>query len=156
MALPWLATGLAGGAGGRYLSETLTAWTSAPGSGQPARVDVWLLWLHYIALLGAALVAILVFYLFMRWWKKAGPDRLSASDQLSEFRTLYEQGQLAPEEFERLRTLLGERMKQEMEGQPSLPPAGINPSAPRLPRGEAGDGPPPPLEPPAPDTGPPR
>jgi hypothetical protein len=50
-----------------------------------------------------------------RWLKRPVHDKLSASDQLAQFRTLYERGQLNPEEFEKIRALLMERMKQELQ-----------------------------------------
>ncbi|HXG09920.1 MAG TPA: SHOCT domain-containing protein [Gemmataceae bacterium] len=129
MALPWLATELAL----RHFAGLL-AQTTEPRRGRSISSDDWLgLWWHYVVLLGVALVAVLAVYGFMRWWRRKGPDRLSASEQLSQFRKLYEQGQLSQEEFERLRALLGERMKREMEGQSSVPDQRVGPASPPQP-----------------------
>jgi hypothetical protein len=122
MALSWLVTRLAG--------WLIAAQPAAPRSSPPPRVDTWLLWWHYLALLGVVLIGVLALYFFMRWWRRAGPERPSASDQLTEFRQLYEQGQLSAEEFERLRSLLGERMRRETEGQPPAPTQPAPPAAP--------------------------
>jgi hypothetical protein len=117
MAVPWIAIGPA--------SEQLLA-QAEPRNNPVPQIDPWALWWHYLALLAFALLGILALYLITRWRKRAAADRLSASEQLSEFRDLYDKGQLSREEFERLRTLLGDRMKREMEGQPP-PPAGAPP-----------------------------
>jgi hypothetical protein len=136
MALSRLVAGLVG--------EGLVLLAIEPDRKQPPPVDLRLLWWHYLALLGFVLVALVVLYLVMRWWKDAGSGSPSASDQLSEFRTLYEQGQISREEFDRLRSLLGERMVREVERQPPAPPG-------PEPRPSPG-GPSPPAESPAPES----
>jgi hypothetical protein len=50
-----------------------------------------------------------------KWRKRASQDRLSANDQLAQFRELYERGELSAEEFGRIRALLGERIRRELD-----------------------------------------
>jgi len=90
---------------------------------------------------GALLLGALIITVVNRWRKKtAGSESLSAVDQLAHFRTLYEQGELSEEEFNRLRTLLGgKNRRKEGEGKPrearppqpgTAPPGGAPGSAP--------------------------
>jgi uncharacterized membrane protein len=109
MAVPWTATKLAG--------------TIGPFAQAVPKFDPWSLWWQYLILLAVALVGIVVLYLITRWRKQVGARQPSASEQLSEFREMYEQGQLSREEFDRLRNLLGERMRREMEGKSAAPTA---------------------------------
>jgi Short C-terminal domain len=60
-----------------------------------------------VYLAGALLVGALAIELYRRYMRREGNSRLSASDQLAQFRSLYEQGALSEEEFNRLRSLLG-------------------------------------------------
>jgi hypothetical protein len=79
-----------------------------------------------ILLLAAAVVAVV-----KRWRARSAPARLSVSEQLSQFRTLFEAGELSAEEYARIRTHLGAQLKQELEippgtgadGTPPTPPA---------------------------------
>ena len=79
-----------------------------------------------VILLAAAIIAAV-----KRWRGRSVPERLSVSEQLSHFRTLYEAGELSAAEFARIRTRLGAQLKQELEippgngtdGTPSPPPA---------------------------------
>lgn len=112
MAVSWLAPGLAG--------QTLSLLAQVNPRGGPvptvdARVLVW----QYLLLLAAALVGVLLLYVVARWRKRAGQERQSASDQLSDFRTLYEHGELSREEYDRVRSLLGERLRHEIEARPA-------------------------------------
>jgi outer membrane biosynthesis protein TonB len=77
---------------------------------------------------GAILVGALVIAWLNRWRKRQRDAGLSAGDQLAHFRQLYEQGELSPEEFGRIRGLLGERLRQEM--QVPVPPAPAGPGGP--------------------------
>jgi hypothetical protein len=81
-------------------------------------LDLRLIWLTLgvvvVILIGAAIIAAAD-----RWRKRPFQGKLSASDQLAQFRSLYERGQLNAEEFERIRALLTVRMKLELD----LPPA---------------------------------
>jgi hypothetical protein len=121
MAVSWLTTGLSG-------------WTmllaQAPLRGAPpANPDPRPLLWQYLLLLVVALAGVVLLYAVARWRKRAAQDRLSSSDQLSEFRTLYEQGQITQEEFDRLRGLLGQRMRREVERRAEpQPPAAAKPA----------------------------
>lgn len=77
-----------------------------------------------VLLVGAFLIA-----LVSRWRKKAGSAGTSANEQLAQFRTLYEQGEISEEEFRRLRSLLGGQIRSELavggretEKKPDRPP----------------------------------
>ncbi len=63
-----------------------------------------------VVLVGAGLIE-----LVKRWRKRPFQSRISASEQLAQFREQFEKGQIKPEEFERIRALLNERIRQEME-----------------------------------------
>ena len=63
-----------------------------------------------VVLVGAGLID-----LAKRWRKRPFQPRMSASEQLAVFREQFEKGQIKPEEFEKIRTLLNERIRQEME-----------------------------------------
>jgi hypothetical protein len=108
----------------------------------PARASPWdprLLWAT-LALAGVILIGAVVLLLLDRWRKNLNePEACSANDQLSQFRVLYEQGRLSQEEFERIRNLLADRMRQQLEV-PAAPPA-PGPKPPEVP---------PPAAPPAP------
>jgi hypothetical protein len=93
-------------------------------------------------LLGAALIA-----LAQRWWRKEESPRLSPSDQLAQFRSLYEQGGISEEEFNRVRALLLEQIRQE-----TLPTAAATAAAPGSSTGVTSEPPPGPRR----DTPPPR
>jgi len=75
------------------------------------------------AIAGLLLLAALAIAWVKRWSMRPPHSLLSAGDQLAHFRTLYERGELSPEEFERLRGLLSERLKLELEVPVVQPPA---------------------------------
>jgi len=50
-----------------------------------------------------------------RWRKRPFQARMTASEQLAQFRQQFERGEIKPEEFERIKALLNERIRQEME-----------------------------------------
>jgi hypothetical protein len=82
--------------------------------------------LAFAILLAAVLVGIILIKLAERWRKQPFQARMSASEQLAVFREQFEKGQIKPEEFERIRTLLNERIRQEMEvsAAPTTPTSG--------------------------------
>src|SRR5262245_18672378 len=84
-----------------------------------------------LALVGALLVGAVVVAFVRRWQlhnKSLGP---SASEQLAEFRRLYEQGGLSEEEFKRLRTILGGEIRKAVDlPVPARPPEQAAPSTP--------------------------
>jgi hypothetical protein len=63
-----------------------------------------------LMLLGAAIISAV-----KRWRERPVHVRLTASEQLAEFRSLYEEGELSEAEFARLQAVLGERIKKELD-----------------------------------------
>ena len=122
-----------------------------------------------LTLVVVLLIAALVLAVVDRWRKRSAmSERMSPGDQLTHFRELYDRGELSREEFERIRALLGQRLRQDLQlpgGKPAAAPAqnpnpesanGIRPAdgqraAP--PTGSDGEQPPRPPEPP--EAGPP-
>jgi hypothetical protein len=72
-------------------------------------MDFRLLWAT-LALVGALLIGAILVGLVDRWRKRADLDRVNSKNQLAHFRTLYEQGELSLEEFERVQKLLTGRI----------------------------------------------
>jgi hypothetical protein len=105
-------------------------------------------------LVGALLVGAAVIALASRWRRAPRTGTAAASDQLTEFRLLYEKGQMSREEFERVRARLGVQIRSPEPGQTS-PTVSAAPAA-ELPI----DAPPAPAPaktteaPPAPEAGP--
>jgi hypothetical protein len=139
-----------------------TVWQAVATAPFAARPPAWDLD-RFLYVLGTTLLfvgAILVMALVIAWlnrWRKRQRDAgLSAGDQLAHFRALYERGELSPEEFARIRELLGERLRREMQV-PVPPQAPAGPGSPTAGEQEADivvapD--PPPAEPPAPGSPP--
>jgi hypothetical protein len=75
----------------------------------------WDLRLTTLALVGALLLGAVAVALTARWRKRSRSDELSASDQLAEFRSLYLEGAISKEEFERLRAVLGGELRKELD-----------------------------------------
>ena len=68
-----------------------------------------------LCLVAALLVAALVVAWIKRWRRQGdAEDDLSPTVQLAHFRALYEKGEISQEEFERLRALLGARMRESL------------------------------------------
>ena len=66
-------------------------------------------------LVAALLAAAVIIALVHRWRRQRNLQQdLSPSAELARYRALYEAGTISPEEFERLRTVLNARMKQEL------------------------------------------
>jgi hypothetical protein len=106
-----------------------------------------------VLLLGAIVVAV------AQRWRRRQDQPLSASDQLAQFRELYEEGELSEEEFNRLRKLLGGQLRKELPaggGDPGLrdrkPPT--VPTAESFSQGAPPKEPPPPSPPAAPPAPP--
>lgn len=81
----------------------------------------------YLAVVLLAAAVILAW--LQRWRRRSADDRLGPADQLAQFRSLYEQGLLSQEEFERLRNLLGGEIRRELGVPAAVPRAG--PGAPQ-------------------------
>jgi hypothetical protein len=71
-------------------------------------------------LVGALLVGAVVIAVAGRWRRRPRSVTATASEQLTEFRSLYEKGQMSREEFERVRARLGTEIRTAELG--SLPP----------------------------------
>jgi hypothetical protein len=99
----------------RQTVATAAVWARLEFDPQPA------LWTT-IGLMGALLVGALAIYLTDRWRKRSPQERMSANDQMAHFRTLFDRGELSREEYDRIRGLLTERLKREMEVAPAPPP----------------------------------
>ena len=112
-------------------------WHTVGSVSLPAQVRVWdprLLWAT-LALAGVVLLGAILITLADRWRKRPAEPPCTTDDQLAEFRSLYERGELSQEEFERIRATLSERLRQELEvpagGSP--PPQTASPPAPAQP-----------------------
>lgn len=148
----------------------LVPWSIILGGAGQVKAGAWrapVLWTT-LALVAVLMLAALVLAVVDRWRKRSRPDRLSPGEQLSHFRALYEKGELSREEYERIRTLLGGKLREELH-LPAGRPAGAAPAPgpqtgiqaiddrlrPPPPPGSAGTEPGPPPPPPAtPDNGP--
>jgi len=108
MAIPWAATGFVGAA---------------------TKTD---LFLTTLALAAALLLAAVIIKLVDRWRKRQSDDDVvSSEDQLAHFQQLHWRGELSKEEFERIQSLLGERMRQEQaQANPAAPPPSEGPPRP--------------------------
>jgi hypothetical protein len=99
------------------------AWQAIAEAGPPVRTPGWdprLFWLTLVLMAVISFGALAIAWLD-RWRKRSGPERLSASDQLANFRDLYEKGQLSHDEFERIRQLLSRQLRSEMNVQAGPP-----------------------------------
>ena len=71
-----------------------------------------------VMLLGAVAIAVTA-----RWRKGSRSDQLTASDQLAEYRSLYLEGAISKDEFERLRSVLGGEIRRTLDVPPANPTA---------------------------------
>jgi hypothetical protein len=75
-------------------------------------------------LAAALLVCAGVVYLARRWALSGRDDRVTPSDQLALYRSLYEKGDMTQEEFDKLRSHLGAQLRQSADAPPApAPPA---------------------------------
>jgi type VI protein secretion system component VasK len=110
------------------------AWQAIAKAGPPRALPWHLgfLWLT-LALVAVLLIGALVIAWLERWRRRSGSERLSANEQLAEFRELHDRGQLSQEEFERIRALLSTELRRELDV-PMAPPgtaAGQTPETPK-------------------------
>jgi hypothetical protein len=94
----------------------LTILQAAPPPGPPPKVSPGELLWAALPLIGVLLLAALVIYFVDRWRKRAtaAEDDASSNDQLSQFRSLYERGEMSQEEYDRVRALLAGQLRKEM------------------------------------------
>jgi hypothetical protein len=84
-----------------------------------------------LCLVAALLLAAIIIALVSRWRRRRDAEEdLSPNALLAQFRALYEAGTITQEEFERLRTLLGPRLRDNLGVPPKPPPAPPEPSQP--------------------------
>jgi hypothetical protein len=96
--------------------------------------------LPLLYLAAALIVGAVVIVLVGRWRKGSATLGPTASDQLAQYRALYERGEISEEEYKKLRSLLGGEIRKNLDV-PGRPPAADD-------RVQAG--PPPADEPPSP------
>jgi hypothetical protein len=103
--------------------------------GQSPKLPSWndpqLLWAA-LPLVAALFIGAGIIYYVDRWRKRAEPPAAPNEDQLNHYRTLYERGELDEDEFNRLKVLLGGRMRKEL----NLPPPPAAPTPAKPPDGE--------------------
>ncbi|MGL4555029.1 MAG: SHOCT domain-containing protein [Gemmataceae bacterium] len=77
-------------------------------------------------LVGALLLGAVIVGAVRRWQQMNDRGRMTANEQLAQFRALYERGELSEEEFRRLRDLLAVQIRQEtgLPGHKPPPPEG--------------------------------
>jgi hypothetical protein len=106
-----------------------TLWLPAGLLGAATKTD---LFLTVLILAGALLLAAAILKLVDRWRKRTD-DALSAKDQLAHFQQLHWRGELSKEEFDRIQSILGERVRQEEASViPAAPPN--HPDKPAIPQ----------------------
>jgi hypothetical protein len=104
----------------------------------------WDLKLTTGVLIVALLAGAIIIAVASRWRKRAA-ENLSPSDQLAEYRSLYLEGAISKEEFERLRAVLGGELRRALDiPPPAAKPGAIQPAQPQIVQ---------PPEPPAPADG---
>lgn len=81
-----------------------------------------------LTLIGALLIGAVVVAFVRRWQLSEKPLGPTASDQLAEFRSLYEKGVISEEEFKRLRAKLGGEIRQVNNLPPPPAAAGAGPT----------------------------
>jgi hypothetical protein len=82
-----------------------------------------ILW-SVLPLIGILLVGALAIYVADRWRKRSRAISTDSEEQLTDFRSLFENGELTQEEYDRIRQRLGQRiMHKHPENIPSPPPS---------------------------------
>jgi hypothetical protein len=105
--------------------------------------------LAWLSLAGALLVGAMIIMAVQYWLRRRDSRKLSPSDELSHYRSLYEQGIISKEEFDQLRSVLGGELLRSLPVSRGEAPGGaIQPPPP-----PAGPSPPGAQEPPPTDTG---
>jgi hypothetical protein len=127
MVVPWSLLAEAGGVPKSSFLESPLLWTS-------------------LALVGVLLLGALIIALVDRWRKRPVQTTSTDSEQLSHWRTLYQRGEISREEFERLRTLLGGRLRERLQIPPKAEGSASTGQQP-APPGEPPAEPPPPAPP---------
>ena len=85
----------------------------------PSLLDPQLLW-AMVALVATLLLGALIFAWLDRWRRRGNRNTLTPIDQLTSFRQSYDRGELSQEEYERIRTKLAPKVRQQVN-LPSAP-----------------------------------
>jgi len=112
---------------GQSPSDASALWAIKP----VAWNDPQLLWAA-LPLVAALFIGAGVIYYVDRWRKREEAPAAPNEDQLSHYRSLYECGELSEDEFNRLKLLLGGRMRKEL----NLPAPPSPPTPPKPPEAE--------------------
>jgi hypothetical protein len=99
----------------------------------PAAVDASRFIWPTLALVAALLLGAFIISLVEKWRRRSRDRSLSAGDQLSHFRRLYEEGTITREEFERIKAQLAGDLRRELNVHQELkvgPPDASTSSAP--------------------------
>jgi hypothetical protein len=67
-----------------------------------------------LLLAGTLLLGAVIIAAAGRWRRRAEPETLGPNEQLAQFRLLYEQGAMSQEEFDRVRALLGQQLRHDL------------------------------------------
>jgi len=100
-----------------WLGSVLAGWLAAP----PPRLE-WdfRLLINSLYIIGFLLAGAILIAFVNRWRLGASQDAPTPGDQLAHFRSLYTEGKISQEEFDRLRSLLAGRIRAEV-GVPAKP-----------------------------------
>ena len=79
----------------------------------------WALFWWSLALAGTLLLGAMILLVVERYRKRAANRDVSAGDQLTHFRELYNQGSISKEEFEKIRSQLAGDLRKELNLGPS-------------------------------------
>ena len=118
------------------------SWLLVADAADKAKPPAWdprLLW-STVALVAAILIGALIIAVFERWRKRPVNFRPDPNDQLAEFRSLYDRGEISREEFDRIRNLLGERLRDALDV-PATQPSSAPPNPPEPPGPPTSDSP---------------
>jgi hypothetical protein len=88
--------------------------------------------LPVLYLVMAFVAGVVIIALVQRWRRRASSLGPSASDEMAQYRVLYEQGVISEEEYRRLRATLGVKLRQDIDApvRPAASPAPAEQSAP--------------------------
>jgi hypothetical protein len=74
-----------------------------------------------IILVGVLVLGAIIIAAAGKWRTRPTSVDLSASDQLAQFREMHERGEISEAEFQRLRAVLAEQMRQDLNVKPRAP-----------------------------------
>ena len=95
--------------------------TPAKAPPAPSRADPWEIMIPLIALLGCVLILAVVLTKMRSWYSNQKAGANLTSEMMSDFRTMKEEGELSPEEYQKIKA----KLAAELHGQvapPKKPP----------------------------------